>query len=261
MKTRLHLAFTLLVAACMVWPSTRLWAHGGAPLLTEDTGTPGDGRWETNLALTLDQRRAERSYGLPSLDVNYGLGERMQLNYSVQWTALDKDGEGAQSGLSNSVAAVKWRFLDEGPHPIAMSVYPQLEFRNPTSSRERGLADDSTTFTLPLQVEKTLGPVIVNTELGYGFRSRNTPDEWVYGVSLGHEVVKDVELLGEVYGTSNRSFQKHELVFNVGTRWKLTDNLALHASVGRSSGHSPKDQPELLAYLGLQVKFGGKKDK
>jgi len=48
--------------------STRaVLAQGGPPLITDDPGTPGDGKWEINLALTAEKRRRERSYESPLL--------------------------------------------------------------------------------------------------------------------------------------------------------------------------------------------------
>jgi len=37
-------------------------ALAGPPLLTDDTGTPGDKKWEINIALTLDKHHTEATY-------------------------------------------------------------------------------------------------------------------------------------------------------------------------------------------------------
>ena len=39
-------------------------AQGGPPFLTDDPGTPGDGRWEINLAFTSEIRPSEELYDL-----------------------------------------------------------------------------------------------------------------------------------------------------------------------------------------------------
>ena len=53
----------------------------GPPLITDDPGTPGDGRWEINLPITLEQTRSQRLFEAPLFDINYGLGERTQESY------------------------------------------------------------------------------------------------------------------------------------------------------------------------------------
>ncbi len=74
--------------------STRaVLAQGGPPLITDDPGTPGDGNWEINIAFTTKKRRTVRSYETPILDINYGLGDRIQLKYEVPWLDLDERSE------------------------------------------------------------------------------------------------------------------------------------------------------------------------
>src|SRR5438105_2551565 len=74
-------------------------AQGGPPLITDDPGTPGSGHWEINLALTTEQTRRERLFALPLVDINYGLGERIQLKCETPW--LLRQGSGTLSGLGS----------------------------------------------------------------------------------------------------------------------------------------------------------------
>jgi len=228
------------------------YAQGGPPLLTDDPGTPGDGRWEVNVALTIERFRTETLYETPLLDINYGLGERIQLKLEVPWLVKTEDGERTRNGLGNSAVGMKWRFFDEARHGVAMSVYPQFDFNNPTSSADRGIADDGTELLLPFELEKTVGPFGVNTELGYAFVQRGD-DEWVYGLALGYEVSNQLELLAEVHGTAQHDFKGDELVFNLGTRWALSDTFTLLLAAGRSFRDSASGEPKFLLYTGLQV--------
>ena len=226
----------------------------GPPVITDDTGTPGDKKWEINVGFSVDKRPNENRYETPALDINYGIGEHIQLNYSVSWIVLDSKDEGSKNGLGNSEVAVKWRFLDEDRHGIAMSVYPRLIVNNPTSSADRGLADKGTVIRLPLQMEKKVGKININMEGGHDFRQRGG-DEWIYGLVLKYAEVKGLEALAEVSGTANNSFKRHETVFNLGFRCDLGENCTLLASAGRSF-HSAPDQPNLLLYAGLQFRAG-----
>ena len=246
----MYRVFTILLALMIV----PVYAFAGPPSLTDDTGTPGDRNWEVNVGITLDKRDNERRYETPALDINYGIGEHIQLNYSVSWIVLDNRDEGTKNGLGNSEVAVKWRFMDEDRHGVAMSVYPRLIFNNPTSSAERGLVDKGTTFRLPVQMEKKIGIINVNMEFGHDFRQRGG-DEWLYGLALKYAEIKGLEALAEIFGTANNSFKKHETVFNLGFRYDLSKNYTLLASAGRSF-HSAPDQPNLLLYGGIQIRFG-----
>jgi hypothetical protein len=229
-------------------------ACAGPPLQTDDTGTPGDKQWEINIAYSLDKRHTTATHETPILDLNYGVGDNIQLKYEVPWLVIHENGIGTKSGLGNSVAGVKWRFLDEKRDGVAMSVYPQVEFNNPTTSADRGIVDEGTNLLLPVQVSKKFGPVWINGEVGYTFRQHST-DEWLYGLSSGYEIRENLSLLGEIHGVSTKNLKNNEVVFNIGTQWDFTKKYGLLASVGRSFRSGASGQPNLLCYLGLQMRL------
>jgi hypothetical protein len=168
--------------------------YAGPPIFTDDTGTPGPGKWEINAGVTMDKRTAEDRFNTPVLDLNYGIGEHIQLNYSISWVVLDTKDQGTKNGLGNSEVAVKWRFADEDRYGIALSVYPRFIFNNPTSSADRGLADKGTIFRFPVQMEKKIGIININIEFGHDFRQRSG-DEWLYGFVLKYSEIKGFEAL------------------------------------------------------------------
>jgi len=230
-------------------------ALAGPPLITDDTGTPGDKKWEINIAYTLDRRHTETTHITPILDINYGVGDNVQIKYEVPWIIFREKDVGTKNGLGNSVAGVKWRFLDEKKDVVSMSVYPQVEFNNPTSSADRGIVDKGINLFLPVQVSKKLGPGWINAEVGYTIRQHND-DEWVYGLSGGYEIQENLSILGEIHGNATEEFRKNEVVFNIGTQWNLSKKYGLLASVGRSFRSDASGDPNLLLYLGVQIRIG-----
>ncbi len=229
-------------------------AQGGPPLITDDPGTPGDGNWEINVAFTVEKRRAGREYESPLLDINYGLGDRIQLKYEVPWLVLDERGQRTITGLGNSVFGVKWRFFDQDDCPVDMSVYPQFKFNTSDSAEDRGLVDRGVELVLPLQIEKSFGPISINPEFGYMVREYND-NEWIYGLAMGYEVSNKLELLAEISGTTGQDFEDDELVFNLGARCGLSETRTLLLSAGRSFRSDASGEPEFLLYTGLQFIF------
>jgi hypothetical protein len=57
-------------------------------MITDDPGTPGDGHWEINTPGPTSGRPGSTLLGLPLLDANYGVGDRIQLNYQGSWNIL-----------------------------------------------------------------------------------------------------------------------------------------------------------------------------
>src|SRR2546423_10392684 len=251
---RLLILFLFLVAVCVVSLPRRVIAQGGPPLITDDPETPGNGHWEINVAWTLSQKQNERLFAIPLIDINYGLGQRIQLKAEVPWLVLRERGAKTQSGIGSANFGVKWRFLDKDRHGFAMSTYPQLEIRTSASSVRRGLIEQGGELLLPVEISRELGPVTIIGELGYQVVQRDK-DEVLYGLVVGGEINKRLELVGEIHGTAKRNFADNELIFNVGGRFKMSKHYTLLFSTGRKLRRAVTGQPTLLAYVGCQFNF------
>ena len=229
-------------------------AQGGPPMITDDPGTPGDGQWELNTAFTTEHRAAARSFESPLLDLNYGVGERLQLKYEVAWVRL-RDDLGTHAGFGNSLAGIKWRFYDAGETAWQASAYPQVEFNNPGSRADvRGLADHGTSFLLPFQVRRDFGSFAFNADLGCVWH-RAGGTEWFGGVVLGREVAHGTELAVELHAETGGRFQQAALAANVGLRHDLSEHCTLLVSLGRELHNARDARATLLVYLGLQTRL------
>jgi len=252
MRSLVLLLFLLAVGVAAL--PRRVVAQGGPPLLTDDPKTPGNGHWEINVAWTLSQKQNERLFAIPLIDINYGLGQHIQLKAEVPWLVLQERRGGTQSGIGSANLGVKWRFLDKDRHSFAMSTYPQLEIRTSASSVRRGLIEQSGELRLPVEISRELGPVTIDGEVGYQVVQREK-DEVLYGLVVAGEVNKRLELVSEIHGTAKRNFAGNELIFNVGGRFKMSEHYTLLFSTGRSLGRAVTGRPTLLAYVGCQFNF------
>ena len=228
-------------------------AQGGPPVITDDTGTVPKGHWEINTAFTFERTSDGRLLGIPLLDINYGLSKNTQLKVEVPWLKLSSNGQRSINGPGNTNIGVRWRFRDETEHHrIALSIYPQFEFNNPTSSVRRGLVDKGPEFLLPLQWQTQIGKYGVNGDVGYRFK--RGADEIIYGVVVGRTLKEKYDLLAEIHGTGPRSrLGESEVVYNLGSRVKMTSHFTLLLSAGSSirANHDPR----FIAYAGVQTTF------
>jgi hypothetical protein len=225
-------------------------------MITDDPGTPGNGHWEINVAWTDQQSPGSTLIGLPLLDANYGVGDRIQLNYQGSWNELRGPDQPEQSGMSDSQLAVKWRFYDAGDTGLQVSMYPRLTFPNPGSdSDQRGTADPSTTFLLPFEVRRDFGVVSVNADFGYTFSSGEADRGWMGGLCLGRELAKGWEIDAEVHMTASDSLQRSEAILNMGTRYDFSEHATLLLAVGRDAHNALGPRTSLLTYVGLQVRL------
>jgi hypothetical protein len=72
-------------------------SQAGPPFLTNDPGTPGNANWEINLASMQTLVRGMSSYQVPQIDVNFGVGDRIQLTYEEPEILQTSPGQSWQS--------------------------------------------------------------------------------------------------------------------------------------------------------------------
>jgi hypothetical protein len=244
--------FSGLCPACLLWAAS---AQGGPPLLTDDPDTPGPNHWEINTGGTAQYEARQWEIGAPLLDMNYGVGEHIQLKYQTQVSELAPQQGGARAGMGNSLAGVKWRFVDQtNASWLEISTYPQLEFVYPGSSGRRGLADRGDNMLLPIEVEHIFKPLTVYAEGGYLWNEHRPKAAW-YGLAGEYEFGEKFSLMGEFYGGFDRDFQNNGLSFNLGFRRTLTEHVALIGSAGRGIFGPAERAPAFMSYLALQLTF------
>ncbi|MEP6944605.1 MAG: hypothetical protein ABJA02_01720 [Acidobacteriota bacterium] len=245
------IAWPIFISAVLLVSSAS--AQGGPPMITDDTETVPSGHFEINTAFTIERGADGEILGTPLVDFNYGLSEHFQLKIEIPWVLLHQFGQPSIGGLGNTNVGVRWRFRDQNElHRIALSIYPQLEFNNPTSSVRRGLVDRGPSVLVPLQWQTTIGKYGLNGDVGY--RLKRGDDELIYGVVLGREFKYGIEVLGEIHGSGpRRSLGESEVVYNFGARVPMSKHLSLLLSGGRSirSHHDLR----FIGYAGLQVTF------
>jgi hypothetical protein len=244
-------ALLVTVASCVLGASGAR-GQGGPPMITDDPGTPGDKKWEINLALAFEHRPGETSTDLPAIDLNYGVGEHIQLTLQIAPVFLKREGHGLIGGLGGTEAAVKWRFLDQQTNGdgFDMSMFPRVIFNIVSSSARRGLSEDGTRFQIPMQLAKTFGRWHADFEFG-PLVSSVARSEWLYGVVAGFDVSKPTLLMAELHGTSRMNFARDGLTVNVGIHHEFSKTRILIVSLGREI-RSP-DRLATIGYVGMQL--------
>src|SRR5277367_2301490 len=173
----------------------RAMAQAGPPFRTDDPETPGNKHWEINFGWVGDRNPMAGAYQVPDFDVNYGLGDRMQLKYELPIAIEETRPQPATAttpavpgsvvgGLGQSLLGVKIRFYEHHPgdpwigrnapskadaaagggeleeeRPVNFSVgtYPQLSLDNPTRSIRRGIVAQGPDFFEPLEMNWRVG--------------------------------------------------------------------------------------------------------
>jgi hypothetical protein len=240
--------------ALLLFASRLCLAQGGPPMITDDPGTPGNGKWENNLAIAFSHVPNEWSLDAPAIDLNYGWGEHIQLTLQSSAALLKRTDHGLIGGVGGTEAAVKWRFLDEEANGVDLSMFPRILFNVVHSSVRRGLAEDGTRFQIPFQAAKKFGPIDLDLEFGPLINSAG-PGELIYGLVGATDLSKATSLMAEVHATSRTNFSRDVVTLNVGIRHKLTEHAVWLGSLGHEV-HSGEDAPlALIGYCGVQLLY------
>lgn len=244
----------MLRILCLVWlilVSLSAFAQGGPPYYTNDPGTPGPLNWEINLGYMPFFYSNQSVSHTPDVDINFGVGERIQLTYENAWLRVQNPGSKTEFGLGQSNPGVKWRFYDAGESGLSVSVFPQFFLNNPNDAVRRGITPPSQSFLLPFEFSKKFGPVDVDYEIGYQAVHKG-PDGWITGLVLGHEFTKKFELDMEIYSSGTFHPAQYQPTIDFGGRYKIHSPVILLFMAGRALEPTRTNQTYFLGYFGLQ---------
>jgi hypothetical protein len=232
-------------------PPSPARAQGGPPYYTTDPGTPGNKNWEINLGYMPFQYNGASTTHTPDVDINYGIGDRIQLTYEGAWLRVKDGSDPAKYGVSQDQLGVKWRFYDSDEKGLGISLFPQVSINNPDHSVQRGIVPPGASLLLPMEFTKKLGPVDVNWELGYNLVHKGS-DGWIAGLCVGHDVTKKVEVDAEFYSIGTWDHSTEQQTLDGGLRYKIHPPFILLLMAGRSLLPARNGQPYFVGYFGMQ---------
>ncbi len=236
------------------------------PLNVDDPATPGCNRWEINVVADGDLSRDERTYELPLLDINYGIGDNLQLKYERPYSSTQTS-EGARSAaVGDSKIGVKYNFFNDEAREIEVAIYPQVTLVNPPADAN-GSRKMQTLTTLPLLLTKTLGKVTqgdVNLTTNFAYTLSKKPDTKDYlsvSVGIGMPITPRLSGMGEVVTdqafASDADGRRAALVkANLGVVTTISKHFLLFGSVGHSLASADHLDHE-YALIGFRVVAGG----
>jgi len=224
-------------------------AFAGPPLLTNDPDTPGPDAWEINLAATGAHSDTGWDVDAPDVDLNRGVGERVQLSLHLPWAHARDAGGGWQSGWGAAEFGVRWRFLDRGEDGWKVAVQPQWVSAFSHAAQRRGLAPEHAEWVLPLQASHPLGDVDVVMEVARHVVAQEA-DSWQAGAFLDASCRAHLHCLVELNTTWDGGART---ALNLGAVQSLGPHLNLLASAGSEVTGPARERAHFLFYLGAQL--------
>ena len=232
-------------------------AVSSPPMAMDDPGTPGPRGIELNLVTELE--RAGEGRGSESLfDLNYGIGNRLQLKYERPYVTTGQAGEHQQTGLGATKIGVKWRFLEKDGWQMA--AYPQYQFDDGfTVKDEEGNPEESEgrSTSVPLLISKTMARVYTAAaNLDYSYNTDHSTSDWVVAFGLGRAFGSNGRVLTEVYSARDEHFDNRQTDVRVGVVWMLFSKafeFPGYAAIGRSVGPTEEGRPITTFTIGVSI--------
>lgn len=237
------------IVALLLWLAPCLaFAQAGPPMIANDPDTPGPNHWEINVAASGELGNGEPAVDAPYFDVNYGLGERIQLSIESPFAQLNGAGEGWSTSFAEIEYGLRWRFLDQHDDHAPVSVAIQA-FSTEVYARKRELAEQDDEFDVPLQIAHEGERVAFGTEIVRHFVHHPGGDYWQAGVYAKTDCAQGWECLGEINDSWDGGGAP---ILNFGARHALAPHWVLLASFGKQVAAPQGEAMPWLFYLGVQ---------
>jgi hypothetical protein len=186
-------------------------AFAAHPLITDDTGTQGKGKFllEVNSEVYYDKEseagvKSKTTGGEVATILSYGIIDNIDIVLGIpyQWFKVKEDGEDGETilrekGLSDISLELKWRFYEKKGWSFAIK--PGLTF--PTGKEKKDLGSGKFTYGMFFITTKEIEPLAFHINLGYT-RNENKLDErkdiWHISLASEWEILKDLKLVANI---------------------------------------------------------------
>jgi len=244
-------------------------AFGAHPLITDDTGTQGRGKFQVELngeyghdsESELDVRSKESSGSLETV-FSAGLVDSLDLVLAVpyEWSRVkENDMVSADTdGLGDVSLELKWRFFEKNGFSLAFK--PAVSF--PSGNTDKGLGAGKVGYGATLIATRELAPFAIHVNLAYSHtpfklqedKDANRRDIWHASVAGTAEVLEGLQLAANVGMQTNpdKTSNTPPVFCVAGAIYSVTDwlDVDLGVKVGLTK---PETDVSMLA--GLAVRF------
>src|SRR5512143_2444833 len=165
------MATKILLAACAVHFVLKGTTYAAHPLITDDTGTQGKGKYQFEF---IGEYGHDSENGVttdtlvfPTVPVlSYGMADTVDLVLSISYQRIETkqdDVTTTERGISDASIQVKWRLYDKDG--LSFAVKPGVTL--PTGDENKGLGNGKASYSMFFITTKELQPWAFHLNLGY----------------------------------------------------------------------------------------------
>lgn len=213
-------------------------SYAAHPLITDDTGTQGKGKFQLELTAEYghdDEEGVKEKTTEIAATLTYGIVDTVDIILGIPYQHIrtkDPDTTTAEDGLSDVSIELKWRFYEK--EGLSFALKPGITF--PTGDDERGLGAGRTGYSLFFLTTKELKPWAFHVNLGYK-RNENKIDErkdiWHASVAAEVEAIEELKVVADIGVETNpdTSSNTHPAFIIGGLIYSLSKNFDLDCGI------------------------------
>ncbi len=256
----------LVLSMSLMTAGPALAAH---PLITDDTGTQGKGKFqlELNGELSWDKEtlagvETRENAGELAAVLSAGVVDDLDIviGFPWQWSRVKEDGAVAASGNGpgDMSLEVKWRFFKREGFSLALK--PGLTI--PTGNEDKGLGNGKASYGATLIATQEWERFFVHVNGAYTRnefkldvdKESNRSNIWHASIAGGAEVVKDLKVVANIGMETNgdRGSNTWPAFVIGGVIYSVSENLDVDLGV---KGGLNKPEPDLALLAGMAMRF------
>jgi len=250
----------LLLCVFLLGPTT---ASAALPLITDDTGTQGTGKYQLEASGTwLTDKKNEGGEGVRDIHslvaavFTAGVAETLDVMVTVPyvWTETKESGTITKNnGFSDTLMEAKWRFYEK--HKLSLAIKPGILI--PTGDTDKGLGNDHVGYSAFLISTAEAEPWSFDANLGYLYLPNSAKDRtniWLGSLASRYVLAERWKIVGEIGATRNTDSadSSYPVFAQLGLIYSPKDYLDLSAGYLFGINDAAVDQS---VRAGVTVKF------